>query len=110
MSLNLKMSAGEMKVDFSSLNLTSFDVKIAAGTITLTLPISGSYSGVVDGAASTMKIIIPNTGKLCIQSDTAVSILTLPVGFDRSTDCGKTGVPTLDIKNAVGVVNVEFAK
>ena len=110
MILNLDMAAGEMNIDFSSLNLTSFDVKIAAGMINLILPKTGAYTGSVDGAASTMKITIPANGKLCLQSETAVTIFTLPSGFDRSADCGKTGVPSLVIKNAVGVLTVEFAK
>ena len=106
MVLHLNMAAGEMNIDFSRLNLTSFDVKIAAGRINLTLPKTGAYDGVVDGAASTMNITIPVNGKLCLQSE----IFTLPAGFDRTADCGKTGVPSLDIKNAVGVVTVAFAK
>ena len=110
MTLDLEMSAGEMNLDFSSLNLTSFDVKIAAGMITLTLPNSGVYSGVVDGSASFMKIYLPANGKLCLRSATAVTVITLPAGFDKTTDCGKSGVPNLEINNAVGVVTMEFAK
>jgi len=108
--LNLDMAAGQMNIDFSRLKITSFDVKIAAGTVTLVLPQTGAYNGVLEGSASTMKITIPTNGKLCLQSETAVTIFTLPTGFDRTADCGKTGVPSLDIRNAVGVVNVEFPK
>jgi hypothetical protein len=108
--LDLEMAAGEMDLDFSSLQISSFKVKIAAGTISLSLPGTGSYSGVVEGAASTMKIYIPKSSKLCLQSETAVTFLSLPSGFDKSADCGKPSVPTLEIKNAVGVVTVEYSK
>jgi hypothetical protein len=110
LTLNVDMAAGQMDMDFSSLDLTSFTVKIAAGTINLILPDSGMYSGVLDGAASTMNVTIPAGGKLCLHSDTAVTIFTVPTGFDRTADCGKTGVPSLDIKNAVGVVTVAYGK
>lgn len=108
--LNVDMAAGQMDLDFSTLKLTSFTVKIAAGTLNLILPDTGQYNGVLDGAASTMNITIPANGKLCLQSETAVTIFTVPSGFNRTADCGKTGVPSLDIKNAVGVVTVAFAK
>jgi hypothetical protein len=110
LALNLEMSAGEMNLDFSDLNLTSFNAEIAAGMITLTLPNAGIYSGVVDGSASTMKIYIPVDGKLCVQSDTAVTIFTSPSGFDRTANCGRADVPSLEINNAVGIVTLEYVK
>jgi hypothetical protein len=108
LTLNVDMAAGQMDMDFSTLNLTSFTVKIAAGTINLILPKTGMYSGILDGAASSMNVTIPAGGKLCLQSETAVTVFTVPTGFNRTADCGKTGVPSLDIKNAVGVVTVVF--
>ena len=109
-SLIIDMSAGQMELDFSTLNLTSFTVKIAAGTINLMLPDSGAYNGLIDGAATTMNIKIPAGGKLCLHSDTAVTIFTIPSGFNRTVDCGKAGVPSLEINNAVGIVTVTYAK
>jgi hypothetical protein len=92
------------------MDVASFNLKIAAGQIELTLPASGSYDGVVEGAASTIKIHLPQNSKLCLQTSTAVSVLSLPAGFDRTSDCGKSGVPNLELKNAVGAVTIEYTK
>ena len=90
MKLSVELAAGEIVADLSKLDLTNFDIKIAAGTMKITLPNDGTFHGVIEGAASAVTIYIPKDARICVNSSSAVSLLNGAwVGFDRKEFCGR---------------------
>ena len=108
MKLSVELAAGEIVADLSKLDLTNFDIKIAAGTMKITLPNDGTYHGVIEGAASAVTIYIPKDARICVNSSSAVSFLNVPAGFDRKEFCGDSDASEIDVQNAVGIVDIKY--
>ncbi len=84
--LNIQANSafGRQTIDFTGLNVERFDLEVAFGLVTVTLPDDVALNGQIDLPFGSVVVYVPKDAHVQVNADTAFTALTYPDGFERS--------------------------
>jgi hypothetical protein len=86
LDIQVKMASGEARLDLSGLQISSLQVDMAIGRLTVFLPVEGDFSANLSGAIGDMAIVAPEGLALRIRSETGLGNLRLPEDYRQEGD------------------------
>jgi hypothetical protein len=118
LTFNVNMGAGQIKLDFNELKVNELNLSLGVGTSDLTLPGKGGFDGQLNSAVGQTTIHIPEGAPVRLIAD-GLSLVNAPSDFtsqDRIytsptfSTSSSTDQVTLQISQAIGVIQVEYIK
>lgn len=111
-AVTLEQAVGIQTLDLESTRVENFNSELAVGTIMVTLPENGDFTGKIECAVGQVIIRIPKGSNVIIQTDTAVVPVSIPQTYHRSGDtieylAGSGNKIVLDLNIAVGNLVIE---
>jgi hypothetical protein len=115
LDVELKMGAGDMNADLSSLTLSRLDVSQGVGEMTVSLASKGNYSVDVNQAIGRIVIEVPREAGIRIEISRAISSLSMPPGFEQRGDFYYSAnydqadnKIDVDVSQAIGSISVHY--
>ncbi len=109
---DVEVYTGEIRADFSELQVADFTFHMPVGKVTLVVPEQGEFNGTIDAAVGQIILCVPSDLALRIHLDPAVTIVNVDEGFTRQGNqvttktefaAGET-VSEITIKLPVGII------
>lgn len=111
--LDFNLAVGDQKLDLSKMNIKELNVKLAVGSMIITLPENGNFRGRMHAAMGDVTIIAPKDAFLRINAHTAVGNVSLPPDYIRNGDMITSGamgtaerIIDLKVDIAVGTITI----
>ncbi|KPL07773.1 hypothetical protein AMJ86_02895 [bacterium SM23_57] len=115
LGVELKMGAGDMNADLSSLTLSGLEISQGVGEMTVTLASKGTYSVDVNQAIGKVVIEVPREAGVRIEFSRAISSLSMPSGFEQRGDFYYSdnydqadNKIDVDVSQAIGSISVRY--
>ncbi len=113
LSLAFNLAAGDQKLDFSRLKIKDLNVNLAVGSMVISLPEDGNFSGELHDALGDVTIIAPQNAYVRINAHTAIGNVTAPEDYQRNGDMLTSGamgtanrIINLKVDVAVGTITI----
>lgn len=108
--ISLNMGAGEIELDAADFSDAQFEIDLGAGMIQVTLPDSNGVVLNIDMAVGNIVLLIPEDAAVRINLDTALTVVNLPLDYERHEDIvtspNQDNPIEITLGNAVGIVSI----
>ncbi|HWQ45708.1 MAG TPA: DUF5668 domain-containing protein [Longilinea sp.] len=108
--ISIDMGAGDIDLDASDFTDAQFDIEMGAGIVHVILPNTGGVTLNIDMAVGNIVLLIPEDAAVRINLDTAVTVVNLPLDYERNEDIvtspNQDNPIQINLGNAVGIVSI----
>ncbi len=108
--ITIDMGAGEIELDAADFTDAQFEIDMGAGMVQVTLPNSSGVVLNIDMAVGNIVLLIPEDAAVRINLDTAVTVVNLPLDYQRHEDIitstNQDDPIQITLGNAVGIISI----